>query len=328
MPTVTIKRTLLCYEAPLVVLAMDSRGAELVGVNYGDTDVGYQFYFSRVKPAPLQNFLEGGVDLLYLLTKKHTGKFHLGSGWGAKDELISTKLVDAIDSKLFPDPGVFMPAPPVEASTAKRTVHIDGRWGINDLRKFSDLVQDCYAFVFALKGRGTADTRDRVTELFQKYPWRGGFSSVNFFDDLYRLIPSAQRASISRIQYASPGTIELQMNKDVAATIRKLCEAINENDSAIVETYDEVHNLLTERNWLGRSAADLLLSSADRRELLDIAARLAQSFGLSNQQQYLLELSNSDPLATVKILLAYYRRLEGLADYVATGKAGDLFVSE
>lgn len=328
MPTVTIKRALLSYEAPLVVLATDSKGADLVGVNYGDADGGYHFYFSRVKPAPLQNFLEGGVDLLYLLTKKHTGKYLLGTGWGAKGEPIPTKLADSIDPELLPEPGVFMPAPPIEASTAKRTVHIDGRWGINDLRKFSDLVQDCYAFVFALTGRGTPRIRDRVTELFQKYPWRGGFSSVNFFDDLYGLIPPAQRASISRIQYASPGTIELQMNKEAAATIRKLCEAINEEDSTIVDTYKEVHDWLTERSWLGRSTADLRLSATDRRELLDVASQLAQSFGLSSQQQYILELSNSDPLAAVKILLAYYRRLEGLADYVATGKAGDLFVSE
>jgi hypothetical protein len=131
MPDVTIKRTLLSYEAPLVVLATDTKGANLVGVNYGDTEGGYQFYFSRVKSAPLQSFLEGGVDLLYLLTKKHTGKYLLGTGWGAEDERISTKLADSIDAQLFPEPGVFMPAPPIEASTAKRTVHIDGRWGIN-----------------------------------------------------------------------------------------------------------------------------------------------------------------------------------------------------
>lgn len=328
MPTVTIKRALLSYEAPLVVLAMDTKGAHLVGVNYGDVNEGYQFYFSRVKPAPLRNFLEGGVDLLYLLTKKHTGKFHFGVGWGERKEQIATKLLDSIESKLLPQPGVFMPAPKAEPSTAKRTVHIDGRWGINDLRKFSDLVQDCYAFVYALTGRGTEETRDRVTELFQKYPWRGGFSSFNFFDDLYHLIPPTQRASISSIQYASPGTIELQMNKEAATTIHALCIAINHPDSVIVDAYNEVHSWLAERNWLSRSAADLRLSASDKRELLDVAARLAESFGLSNQQQYILDLSNSDPLAAVKILLAYYRRLDGLADYIATGKASQLFVEK
>jgi hypothetical protein len=326
MPTLTIERSLLSYEAPLVVLASDSKGADLIGVNYGDTDTCHSFYFSRVKPAPLQSFLEGGVDLLYLLTKKHTGKFHLGAGSGAIDEQISTKLVDTIDRDLLPEPGVFMPSPPKEASTATRAVHIDGRWGINDLRKFSDLVQDSYAFVFALTGRGTGHTRDRITELFQKYPWRGGFSSVNFFNDLYRLIPPPQRASISRIQYASPGTIELQMNKEAASAIRKLCEAINQDDSEIVERYEEVHTWLRERNWLGRSASDLRLSAPDKRELLDVTAKLAETFGLATQKSYILKLSNSDPLAAVKILLAYYRRLEGLADYVATGKAGELFV--
>jgi hypothetical protein len=187
-------------------------------------------------------------------------------------------------------------------------------------------VQDCYAFVFALTDRSASTTKDKITDLFQKYPWRGGFSSVNFFDELYLLIPQTQRASIQKIAYASPGTIDFQMNVVAARTISALCDAINERDSKVEDAYEEAHEWLKERHWLGRSATDLRLSSADRRDLMESVATLADAFGLSGHKERVLELSNSDPLAAVKILLAYYRRLHGLADYVATGKAGDLFV--
>ena len=325
MPALEVKQVLLSYEAPLVVVATDSRASLHVGVNYAEALSGYDFYFSRTKPSALRGFLDGTYDLLYLLTRKHSGKYHFGTGFGVKGEILTTKLADNLAPEVLPQPGVFMPSPAAEATTARRVVHIDGRWGINDLRKFSDLVQDCYAFVFALTGRGSQATKDKISALFQKYPWRGGYSAVNFFDDLYRHIPVGQRAAINSIQYASPGTIELRMNTEAATAIQRLCSKINANDESVVDAYKDVHDWLAERSWLGRSASDLRLSPSDRTELIGAVSRLAEAFGLASQKQYVLELGNSDPLAAVKILLAYYRRLEGLADYVATGKAGELF---
>ncbi|TXH06128.1 MAG: hypothetical protein E6R07_01155 [Nevskiaceae bacterium] len=329
MAKLLVKEVLLSYDAPLVVLANDKGARQYVGVNYADADNedgGYKFYFSRAKPEMIGAFKEGSFDLLYILTKKNIGKYLCGETWASIGDELHTRPLESIPKHALPKPGLFIPASTKSASTASRFVHIDGRWGINDLRKFSDLVQDSYAFVFALTRRKASATRTDISDLFRKYPWRGGFSSVNFFDDLYRAIPQPERASISSIQYASPGTIELEMNKEVATLIHDMVVKINTAGSDVAAAYKDVHHWLAEKKWLGSTASELRISAKEKDELRDHISHLTTQFGLQQQQQYVLELAKDDPLGAVKILLAYYRRLERLADYVATGKAQELFV--
>lgn len=326
MPTLTITDILLSYDAPLIVLAVNRHSHHFIGVNYEDGEDGYLFYFARVNDAALQDLRRAAVDVRYLVTRQRIGQYQVGELWGVPQESVRTRRVSAIATNILPAAGMFLPDETFASVQKTRSVHIDGRWGIDDLRRFSDLVQDCYAFVYALTGRGSGGTKQRMAELFHRYPWRGGFSSVNFFDALYGLIPNKDKASITRIQYASPGTIELHMLPGIAATIRGMVLKINESAASVpYETYAEVRAWLQDRGWLGKSREDLNLSRKDQEELLERLEELTMALGLSAHTDEILGLARRDPLAAVKILLAYFRRLDGLADYVATGKAQDLF---
>ena len=325
MIKLSIDEVLLEYGSPLIVLARDKNDKSYVGVNYANDENGYWFYFSQAKAKVIESFANGACDLLYVVTRKHLGTFRKGIAWGDVGESVSTSIFHEFAPEFLPRPGLFIPEREAKGTTEIRAVSIDGRWGINDLRKFSDLVQDCYAFVFALTGRGTQKSLQQTEELFRKYPWRGGFSAVNFFDDLYGLIPLPEKASIQSIQYASPGTIQLNLNSEVASAIREIVDDINGEDSKISNSYEEVHGWLHEKGWLGKASKDIVLRQADKDALNARISLLTEQFGLHDQKQRLLSFSRSDPLGAVKILLAYYRRLEQLADYVATGKAQRLF---
>lgn len=325
MINLSIYEVLLEYEAPLIVLARDKNEKSYVGVNYEPNENGHWFYFSHARANVIESFANGVCDLLYVVTHKHLGNYRKGIAWGDVGEVVNTAILHKLKRELLPKPGLFIPEREAQPTTEHRTVNIDGRWGINDLRKFSDLVQDCYAFVFALNGRGSQKSLQRTEELFKKYPWRGGFSSVNFFDDLYGLIPPSEKASINKIQYASPGMIEFNLDAEVANAIHKIVDDINGENSRISNTYKEVHGWLREQGWLRKSSRDLILKQSDKDELNARVLALTKNFGLEGQQQRVMTFSKSDPLGAVKILLAYYRRLERLADYVATGKAQHLF---
>jgi hypothetical protein len=323
-----VTSVLLRYEMPLLVLAQDARDRPFVGVNYGDGDQSHLFYFARVLPDSLQKLNDLNVDVRYLVTRLRRGPFEMGETWGEPLTLVKTRRSNSIKEEWLPDTGMFVSLNHVLATAGQeRTVHIDGRWGIDDLRRFSDLVQDSYAFVFALSGLGGAKSKNAIQSLFRRYPWRGGFSSVNFFDDLYRLIPSPQRASITRIQYASPGTIDLRMNDEVAIALRGIVARINDGENEPFAVYQEVRKNLQERGWLGKAKGDLRLTTEDNALLLQHFKILCGAFNLSTRESDILALASSDPLSAVKILLAYYRRVAALADYVATGKAQDIFAA-
>ncbi len=328
MTNLSITEILLAYDGPLVVVAKDERSDKAyIGINYGDGENAYLFYFAKVTQTHLQQLYEQRIDVRYLITKYRLGDYLAAETWGKIGNTFPVKSLKKFDISWLPDSGMFIPHEVLSSkSVSLKKVHIDGRWGIEDLRKFSDLVQDAYAFVFALTGAGATSTKQRMEALFKKYPWRGGFSSVNFFDDLYRQIPTSERAQVRRIQYASPGTIELKMDEGVARSIRGFVNALNEPDSLAAQEYADVRSMLKVRKWLGKAKDDLELTVQDEAMLLNFVKRLAKAFGLEANTNDIVAFANSDPLGAVKILLAYYRRLAGLADYVATGKAQDLFV--
>lgn len=326
MAKLKIEKVLLSYEMPLVVLAKSGTGDRFLGVNYDDATIGHKFYFSRIKTEHLKLLYAEKIDVHYAVTKLHTGKYELGELWGKVGEDFKTKRFAEIDLGFLPEPGMFIPGHAQESLNSDlKVVEIDGRWEISDLRKFSDLVQDCYSFGFALLGVAGNAAQAKIDSLFHKHPWRGGFSSVNFFKELYNNIPQEDRAGIRKIDYASPGEIEFYMNGDVADSIRELVLEINDDESTAQESYRLARRFLQDRNWLGKSDADIQLSASDLVELTQLLNSSCKAFGLQDFSDHILALASGDPLSAVKIVLAYFRRLQGLADYVATGKAQDIF---
>ena len=326
MAKLTLEKVLLSYEIPLVVLAKSGSGDWFLGVNYEDAQIGHKFYFSRIKTEHLKLLYAEKIDVHYVVTKLHKGKYELGELWGKVGEEFKTKRASEIDPEFLPEPGMFIPGhAQVSLNSDYKVVEIDGRWEISDLRKFSDLVQDCYSFGFALLGATGNAAQQKIDSLFHKHPWRGGFSSVNFFKELYKNIPQEDRAGIRKIDYASPGEIKFYMNGDVADSIRELVLDINDEDSSAQESYKSARNFLQTRNWLSKSDMDIALSEADLIELTELLRASCEAFGLEEHSEHILALASGDPLSAVKIVLAYFRRLQGLADYVATGKAQDIF---
>src|SRR5205809_6739979 len=92
------------------------------------------------------------------------------------------------------------------AETGRHKIFIAGRWEIRDLYEFPHRYAEIYSFLYALQPFG----RDSVVfaEAFQRYPWRGGYSAVNFYDEIYLAIPRIYRPHIARIQYSSPGFLD------------------------------------------------------------------------------------------------------------------------
>jgi len=326
MAKLTIEKILLSYEVPLVALAKSKNGDRYLGVNYEDGETAFKFYFSKIKIEHLKQLFSEKIDVHYAITKLHTGKYELGEVWGNPGEEFKTKGFSELPLDSLPEPGMFIPGhAPESLNSDFKVVNIDGQWEISDLRKFSDLVQDCYSFGFALLGAtGNAATK-KINSLFHKHPWRGGFSSVNFFKELYKNIPNEDRAGIRKIEYASPGEIKFYMNGDVADSIRELVNGINEDKSPARDAYKKAYVYLQDLGWLSKSDADIALSSQDIEALTELLEETCKAFGLEESAEHILDLASGDPLSAIKIVLAYYRRLQGLADYVATGKAQDIF---
>jgi hypothetical protein len=205
----------------------------------------------------------------------------------------------------------------IMAESDKYRIRLDGSWSLKDFYELPHVFGQIYAFHCAFMLGDEARDPERLAEAFVLYPWRGGYSAVNFYNVISRQIPQGLRPKVTSIQYSSPGWFELSLWVAAARAVNKLLDTAAKANTL----YSEIHKGLRDRRLLRIEEKQRSLQLA--REEIDFviysSQRFAEALGFAN----LNELNNltDNPIATLKILLSYYRRVRTLADYARRGKA-------
>lgn len=205
----------------------------------------------------------------------------------------------------------------------KTKLRLDGRWNLEELSEATRDYTQLYGFAYSLLADLPTARREEIDYIYGKFPWRGGYSTVNFFNQLFHKIPPKLRPEVERIQYASPGFIELSelllVAGTVAAIVKAVCSAINNAH----DTYRKIQ----------KGSVDLELAKIDlAKEELELTQRqiafcessaksLIKVFGLTEAQEQLIDQRvQCNPVMKLKILLSVFRRVEPLAKKQNEGK--------
>jgi hypothetical protein len=94
------------------------------------------------------------------------------------------------------------------------------------------------------------DQDDRLVITYSAHPWKGGFSSLNFYQNLKYIVPPKARPSIRTIQYASPGWIELGVILAVATQIKRIVSCFVGSASELNKLYKEIYDGMHERKMM------------------------------------------------------------------------------
>lgn len=230
------------------------------------------------------------------------------------------------------------------------TIAIDGKWTFEDLAEMPKIYSTVYAFMHSLRSL-RRHMSDRVKYAYRAHPWRGGYSAVNFFKDLLSDIDPEHDLQIVSMRYASPGWIELKVSPQVAFSVKSIVASFVASGDELEALYKEIYAELRDRRLLrggyisssdlsepptiyetptgsdaslrGHRATGKLRqpSQPDGEFALTAAWELAQLLKLETEDFQQINLSTADPLITLKILLAVYRRIRVLAEYYFQGKA-------
>lgn len=109
-------------------------------------------------------------------------------------------------------------------------LHMDGDWGLFELSQFRRQYVQLYSFLYVLTyapdpAQESPSPHDyTVSYAFRAFPWRGGWSAVDFFGSLSRIVPTEHRPRIVAIQYSSPGFVDLALLLGAAFTLRKIVD--------------------------------------------------------------------------------------------------------
>lgn len=207
-------------------------------------------------------------------------------------------------------------------------IPIDGRWSLEDLYRFPRAFEQVYFAFEAISPTDTLESEQRISRAFAAFPWQGGYSAVSFYNQLKYATPVAQRPTVTRIQYASPGVIELYLNVDLAILIGSVVTAIAGSIGVCNKVYNSIHSDLQNRKLLRLEVErkKLELARDELKIVLEMSETLAQMLELPSAK-FLHERTN-DPLKSLKILLSVYRRVRTLAEFKLKGKANLRSVSE
>jgi hypothetical protein len=205
------------------------------------------------------------------------------------------------------------------AQTSLYRIDIDAEWSLVDLYRFPHTYTHVYAFLYSLS-QAQRLSREAVNAIYRRHPWRGGYSAVNFYGDLYFAMEETHRPMVNSMRYSSPGFIELAALVLVATQIEKIVATLAKCVDVADATYDRIYKRAKKRK--------LLALDVKRRErehsreeiefMVESSKELARLLHLENLDQ--LQARTEDHLGTLKIMLSFYRRARELVDFQISGK--------
>jgi hypothetical protein len=330
MRYLTLTRTLVYYDGPQLLLGKDGKGTKYLALGVPSAEVTQLFLAVGVSEGKLNDYFGETVDLRNVFRHPKRDRYFTFS----LDHNISGRFLlkeqPVVDDNWLPSAGFFasLHTEPMDDAeklgTQVMNIPINGRWDMQDLAQFSNKYTDAYAFLYATTREPVPEFKnagsDFFSELFQRYPWRGGYSSVSFYNDLYRAIAPKQRVRIREIHYASPGVIQVEASAMLEQHIRTIVLRVNEDWRVIKDAYRDLYDGLSERKFLGLSRHEIQPTKKDEIFAQQSALRLSSAIKFDGLQR-VYSLCGKDWITAAKILLSFYRRIEELADFYDSGKA-------
>ncbi len=188
---------------------------------------------------------------------------------------------------------------------------LDGDWGLWEFSGFGRQYVQSYAVYHLLISAESGDrfSLHRLQGSVNAFPWRGGWSSVDFFESVMNAIPRKQLPRIRRIQYSSPGFVELTVGLVVAAhLVGRACDIYDR----IRESYTKTIKSLKENKLMN---LDIKAKELDVRER-ELSLRLLEDhINAMEMHRFdrLLRSNDVNPLASLKMVLALSRRIKPIS---------------
>jgi hypothetical protein len=324
-------QTLVFYDGPQLILLSAANGHHLLAAAVEKEGYQYPFFACEIRDRLFQKYLDGKVDLHYVFRSSDVSKHYFFDYFKINNSEVSLKRASIDDIKnesYYPSPGFFSRDHThsvdrqVLVSADKQIFNIDGSWEAQDFSRFYAKISDLYSFIAVTADLGKSankfDTK-RISTFVNRYFWRGGGSYVGFYNDISSEVQSQYPLRVSRIQYASPGQIELIGNSDNFQKLGNVISIFDVNKDSIKESYRKIYAILRKEKLLGEYAESKFSSDAIETQTQKECFSLAEKIGLDNYRQ-LFDISDNNTLLFCKIVLSFYRRAKDFHQFHEEGR--------
>lgn len=328
LPKFTWNADLIAFDGPLLSLFRREDGKDSLFVWLDCNHRSHRWAIIDINRDSLAKYLAQTTTLLDVF-KKSEAVFVFDQYKGGKYNYIKTewnKLPEAYlptaNSFLTPDIATTDALELARDITTNYSIKLDGELFIDDLSTIPRLYQQLYSFHYGLEHIGRESIRDAITSLASK--WSGGFSAVNLFNGLRNVTPSIHRPRIKTLQYASPGHIQLNLLPLMASKIQKAANRVGNDNiySQIEDLYRQIYKYFRENKISGFEDERVQKKTKlNAEQITQLTSYVDMLIDLLNWHDYKTQFKSLEigPLAQLRTLLAYYRRLRKLIAYQHAG---------
>jgi hypothetical protein len=338
--TAKFMQVLEYMDGPQAVLLERSADSRIVAVAIDKEGTRHPFFGAAISFDQWERYRRGTLDLRYLFMFPRWKEWFTFNLELNKEKVVNLQRVpkDAYaEEHYIPEAGFFSydHSEPIKSTEAEQlatqSYQTDGIWDLPDFTEFHHKLTDIYIFSLSLKkfadpSAGLAQRR-AIRESFMGHPLRGGSSYVNLYSELAAAQSLSDRLSVGRLQYASPGNVDVRGRFDVFSELNTTLGRFEQNYEAIKQLYTNLYGYLQKGKML---KADVDLFDKDDpiaqyiyKECLTFSNALAL-----DDVNLIYDLTERNALKFAKVLLSYFRRLERYFMFFAEGRVKEPELNE
>jgi hypothetical protein len=294
------------------------------------TSAPVALFLTEVTDDTFRRYLNQKVDLRFLF--KDGSKRRYLANWANLDEqdwLRVSRADDIAEDAYFPAHGFWARhhtapiASTVFADDRLAVFAIDGSWDASDFSRFYGKVADLYAFLSVTSGSTTAHLSamgsDTVRSVIRSLGWRGGGSYVGFYDSIFSKVDALSPLRVNRIEYASPGTIELKGSDAPLTDVARVVSQFGAEGGALKAPYSQVYDALGKEDLRTASFGAEFSSPSLRMLVIDRCFEINKGLGV-DAPEVLFDLCDENAVVFAKITLSFFRRAKELYAFHAEGR--------
>lgn len=310
MPETTWVRDLQYFDGPLLSQHENALGEHYL-FQWCDQDAeATRWLVMRVRERDVMRLLARKLGLRSLISEFLPDDYVRIVDFDHAGKLLRLAFVnpDDLPSDYLPAEEGFLTASLVSPSVRAGFVGLlDGDWNTQELAELYRRVRDTHALIYLY----SEDTKTK----FRPAPFKGGFSTINFYQQIKGYIPAKARVSERAIHYSSPGFVAFRGDVVTLGILRNVLDTVRENADALSEQNRELSRYLRDQ---GLNEEDVSATTEQESEMAKHAEAMLLLIGRPDWA-WLTSKSPSIFQAT-KIVRAHYRRLKDLLKFEEQGR--------
>lgn len=208
-----------------------------------------------------------------------------------------------------PEPGSYLKLSRPSRMDDSLAIVVEGEWSVEALGDFPNTFRKVYSLLYHLNVLHTPT--------FEHFPWRGGFSSMHFFNNAGRSIPTEHRPKVSAIEYASPGFMRFSLHAETAEEVLQCIWDYQSKNADVAATFATLFAYIRDKklNDVHFGAEEVWAEHA--QFLRENAIELMDCFSKIEGTRFVSACPR--PFEAAKIAMAFYRFVRELAGFEKEG---------